>query len=259
MNVSFTPTRRAPFLPIILGFAAWNLVVVGPARAQSLEDLLAPGATINAGGFQFSNFLLLNQTALNGAPLPDPAQIMVTTQSSGTGSGLLYSFEPSPFTVSGTGAFANLAFQYDVSTLDGVSFIGSNFLGVDGTVTGDSSVYITNSFLGAQSSMILNEVFLDGTISPNQPTNTLALPYGMTTWMVTTNLTFQSNASDATATVPSFITTFGTVPEPPSILLMLIGTGVAWCAAVWRGQRLRGWPAGGSSIVPRAREKNSVS
>ncbi len=107
--------------------------------------------------------------------------------------------------------------------------------------------------------MILNEVFLDGTYFPNQPTNTLALPDPTTTWMVTTNLIFQSNASDATATVPSFITTFGIVPEPPSILLMLVGAGLAWCSAVWRGQRLRGRAAGGSSMVPRAREKNSVS
>jgi hypothetical protein len=89
--------------------------------------------------------------------------------------------------------------------------------------------------------MILNEVFLDGTFSPNQPTNTLALPDAMTTWMVTTNLSFQSNAADATAAVPSFITTYGIVPEPPSVLLMLVGLGFAWFSAVfWPGQRLRG-------------------
>ncbi len=96
MNVSVAPTRRAPLLLIIFGLAAWNVFMAGPAQAQTLQDLLSPGATIDAGGLEFSNFQLLKQTALNGAPLPDPTQIMVTGQTTGTGSGLLYSFGSEP-------------------------------------------------------------------------------------------------------------------------------------------------------------------
>jgi hypothetical protein len=230
MKVYRTRQPRAPLLPIIVGLAASGLVVATPARAgTTLADLLSPGATIDSGGLQFSNFLLLAQSALNGAPLPDPTQITVTPESFATSFGLMYTFQPSPFTVSGTGAFANLAFQYDVSSLNGVSDLGSNFLSVNGTATGDSSVIITEGFLSQLQEPFVNEVLLDGTVFPNLPSSTLALPDLMPSWTATTNLTWQSNASNAPVTVTSYSTSFSAVPEPTSVLLMVLGLGATWC------------------------------
>jgi hypothetical protein len=230
-----------------LAGASWFIWFAGEARAVPLSNLFQ-GATITADDKLFSNFNLIGSTPTNGG-VADPAQIDVTALvDDPLNPGIKFTAPVgalgTPFGHTGSSSIL-FVFQFDVATTNQQPLIKDNSLRLLSWVFDSSqlaSIQVSEGVFDAAGLQLgqKNTVAKPGETPGSSPLHSDTATFTPRPFVhVVKTILIQGPGDNDGAFLTMFEQRFSQVPEPGSVMFMLIGGAVlGWACAVRRRSSL---------------------